>query len=71
MKATRTAKLKRPEDQASFISWRFALLCACILLALLGLMLRVAYLQVINPDKLVKKGTYAPCAFKPFQPPVG
>ncbi|NMC24064.1 MAG: peptidoglycan glycosyltransferase FtsI, partial [Serratia sp.] len=56
MKATRTAKLKRPEDQASFISWRFALLCACILLALLGLMLRVAYLQVINPDKLVKEG---------------
>src|SRR5471032_499066 len=56
MKAARKTKLKRPEDQASFISWRFALLCGCILLAMVGLMLRVAYLQVINPDKLVKEG---------------
>jgi len=56
MKAARKTKLKRPEDQASFISWRFALLCGCILLALLGLMLRVAFLQVISPDKLVKEG---------------
>lgn len=56
MKAARPGKLKRQEDQASFVSWRFALLCGCILLALVGLMLRVAYLQVINPDRLVKEG---------------
>lgn len=49
-------KLKRPENQASFVSWRFALLCGCILLALLGLLARVAYLQIINPDKLVREG---------------
>lgn len=54
--AARTMKLKRQENQTSFVSWRFALLCGCILLALLGLMLRVAYLQVINPDKLVREG---------------
>ncbi|NQE77830.1 peptidoglycan glycosyltransferase FtsI [Pantoea ananatis] len=52
----RTLKLKKPEDKASFVSWRFALLCGCILLALGGLLSRVAWLQVINPDKLVKEG---------------
>ncbi|MGK3142943.1 peptidoglycan glycosyltransferase FtsI [Pantoea sp. C2G6] len=52
----RTLKLKKPEDKASFVSWRFALLCCCILLALGGLLSRVAWLQVINPDKLVKEG---------------
>ncbi|WP_194761590.1 peptidoglycan glycosyltransferase FtsI [Pantoea ananatis] len=52
----RTLKLKKPEDKASFVSWRFALLCGCILLALGGLLSRVAWLQVINPDNLVKEG---------------
>lgn len=56
MKAARKGKLKRQEDQASFVSWRFALLCGCILLAMFGLMARAAYLQVINPDKLVREG---------------
>ncbi|WP_300000057.1 peptidoglycan glycosyltransferase FtsI [uncultured Cedecea sp.] len=54
--AVRTPKSKRPEVQANFISWRFALLCGCILLALLLLMGRVAWLQVINPDMLVRQG---------------
>ncbi len=48
--------LKRHEEQASFVSWRFSLLSGCILLALIGLILRVAYLQVINPDNLVREG---------------
>ncbi|QZN95090.1 peptidoglycan glycosyltransferase FtsI [Symbiopectobacterium purcellii] len=56
MKAARTGKLKRQEDKASFVSWRFALLCSGILLAMVGLMLRTAYLQVINPDQLVREG---------------
>ncbi|MGL9734930.1 MAG: peptidoglycan glycosyltransferase FtsI [Symbiopectobacterium sp.] len=59
MKAARTGntgKLKRQEDKASFVSWRFALLCTGILLAMVGLMLRTAYLQVINPDQLVREG---------------
>ncbi|MCP2232011.1 peptidoglycan glycosyltransferase FtsI [Erwinia aphidicola] len=54
--AKKTQKSKRTEDQASFVSWRFALLCGCIFLALSGLLLRVAYLQVINPDRLVREG---------------
>lgn len=56
MKAAHTGKLKRQEDKASFVSWRFALLCSGILLAMVGLMLRTAYLQVINPDQLVREG---------------
>ncbi|WP_168382931.1 peptidoglycan glycosyltransferase FtsI [Erwinia amylovora] len=55
-KKTPKQKAKRMEDQASFVSWRFALLCGCIFLALVGLLLRVAYLQVINPDRLVREG---------------
>lgn len=54
--ATSRLKLKRHENKASFVSWRFALLYTIILLALSGLLLRVAYLQVINPDKLVREG---------------
>ncbi|MEQ4532046.1 MAG: peptidoglycan glycosyltransferase FtsI [Mixta sp.] len=54
--ATKALKLKKQEDQASFVSWRFALLCGGIFLALTGLLLRVAYLQVINPDRLVREG---------------
>ncbi|MGK2889771.1 MAG: peptidoglycan glycosyltransferase FtsI [Candidatus Malihini olakiniferum] len=56
MKAARTGKLKLQEDKASFVSWRFALLCSGILFAMVGLILRTAYLQVINTDKLVREG---------------
>lgn len=49
-------KLRRQEIQTSFISWRFALLCGCILSALVGLILWIAYLQIINPDRLVREG---------------
>lgn len=54
MRAVR--KIRRQEEQASFVSWRFALLCGCILLALLGLLARAAYLQVISPEHLVREG---------------
>ncbi|GAB7216293.1 peptidoglycan glycosyltransferase FtsI [Dickeya oryzae] len=56
MRAARPGKVKRQEEHASFVSWRFALLCGGILLCMLGLMLRAAYLQVIAPDKLVREG---------------
>jgi cell division protein FtsI (penicillin-binding protein 3) len=54
--APKTPKPKRQEEQANFISWRFALLCGCILLALGFLLGRVAWLQVISPDMLVRQG---------------
>lgn len=56
MKAVRLNKQKRQGDQASFVSWRFALLCGCIFIALAGLLARVGYLQIINPEELVKEG---------------
>ena len=54
--APKTPKVRRQEEQANFISWRFALLCGCILLALAFLLGRVAWLQVISPDMLVRQG---------------
>ncbi|MDU3905807.1 MAG: peptidoglycan glycosyltransferase FtsI [Citrobacter portucalensis] len=54
--AAKTHKPKRQEEQANFISWRFALLCGCILLALGFLLGRVAWLQIIAPDMLVRQG---------------
>lgn len=54
--AAKTLKPKRQEEQANFVSWRFALLCGCILLALGFLLGRVAWLQIIAPDMLVRQG---------------
>ncbi|AKJ41418.1 peptidoglycan glycosyltransferase FtsI [Pragia fontium] len=58
MKTARTnkIKIKRPENETGFVSWRFGLLCLFILLAMFGLMARAAWLQVIEPDRLVKEG---------------
>ncbi|AEW44312.1 transpeptidase involved in septal peptidoglycan synthesis (penicillin-binding protein 3) [Serratia symbiotica str. 'Cinara cedri'] len=55
MKAARVGKLKRQKYQTSFVSWRFTLLRTCILITLSGLILRLAYLQVISPERLVKE----------------
>lgn len=54
--ASKTLKARLQADKASFISWRFVLLCAGILLALLFLLGRVAWLQIVNPDMLVREG---------------
>lgn len=54
--AKKTLKSEKQENKASFISWRFALLCVGILAALIGLISRIGYLQVVNPGKLVREG---------------
>lgn len=54
--AGKTLKFKKQEYKASFVNWRFVLMCGCILLALGGLLLRMAWLQVISPERLVKEG---------------
>ncbi|MFA3761358.1 peptidoglycan glycosyltransferase FtsI [Yersinia sp. 2544 StPb PI] len=46
---------KPKTDSNNFIRWRFGLLCSCILMSLFGLLARVAWLQVIEPDPLVKE----------------
>ncbi len=55
MKSAPAGKLKHQKYRDSFVNWRFDFLYSCILLALVGLILRMTYLQVINPDYLVKK----------------
>ncbi|MXP66845.1 peptidoglycan glycosyltransferase FtsI [Pantoea sp. Nvir] len=49
-------KLRKRKNKASLISWRFKLICSCILMSLCGLLSRIAWLQVISPDNLVKEG---------------
>lgn len=56
MKTECTQRSKRQEEQASFVNWRFVLLCGSIFIALIALLARMTYLQVINPDKLVRAG---------------
>lgn len=56
MKAARFRKTKSKEAESGFINWRFLLLCGGILLALVGLIVRVGYLQVIEPEALVRQG---------------
>ncbi|CNH73398.1 peptidoglycan synthetase [Yersinia aldovae] len=46
---------KVKNDNNNFIRWRFSLLCGVIFMSLAGLLARVAWLQVIEPDPLVKE----------------
>ncbi|CNL12988.1 peptidoglycan glycosyltransferase FtsI [Yersinia aldovae] len=46
---------KVKNDNNNFIRWRFSLLCGAIFMSLAGLLARVAWLQVIEPDPLVKE----------------
>ena len=46
---------KPKNDSTNFIRWRFSLLCVCILFSFFGLIARVAWLQIIEPDPLVKE----------------
>ncbi|MGP1945401.1 MAG: peptidoglycan glycosyltransferase FtsI [Arsenophonus sp. ER-EMS1-MAG3] len=47
---------RRYEEKVSYISWRFLLLCIGIGFALICLIIRITYLQIINPEELIKKG---------------
>lgn len=54
--AKKTLNAKKQQTKANFISWRFALICGVILLALLGLLARAAWLQFVQQERLVKEG---------------
>ncbi|MGP1959457.1 MAG: peptidoglycan glycosyltransferase FtsI [Arsenophonus sp. NC-TX2-MAG3] len=57
MNPVRSGKYRRRyEKKVSYVSWRFTMLCTGIGLALIGLIIRVTYLQVINSEKLVREG---------------
>lgn len=57
--AAKTQKPKRQEEHANFISWRFALLCGCILLALAFLLGRVAWFTSYLPGYAGERGRHA------------
>ncbi|MGL4859940.1 MAG: peptidoglycan glycosyltransferase FtsI [Enterobacteriaceae bacterium] len=58
MRAPRAAayRVKRQEEAASFVNWRFSLVCGCLLFALVALIIRAGWLQVVSPERLVKEG---------------
>lgn len=45
----------REPAQPNFIQWRFGLLCVAILTSMVFLLSRVAWLQIVHPDSLVKE----------------
>ncbi|NAW65649.1 penicillin-binding transpeptidase domain-containing protein [Photobacterium halotolerans] len=58
-KATSSPEPQTPRPSAStsaFIPWRFALICSFVGLALVGLIARAAYIQVLEPGKLIQEG---------------
>ncbi|MGF1700021.1 peptidoglycan glycosyltransferase FtsI [Photobacterium makurazakiensis] len=54
----RSAKQNQRRQKAppAFIPWRFGIICACIILALAALIGRSAYIQVLEPGKLIQEG---------------
>ncbi|AMA65096.1 Peptidoglycan synthase FtsI precursor [Candidatus Arsenophonus lipoptenae] len=46
---------KRYEGKVSYISWRFFTLCVSIVMSLIILIIRVTYLQLINPEEFIRK----------------
>lgn len=51
-----TSKRNKANKQTEFVYWRFALLCSCVFFAMFALLTRAAWLQVIEPDKLIMEG---------------
>ncbi|WP_435955988.1 peptidoglycan glycosyltransferase FtsI [Dryocola sp. BD626] len=60
-----------PALVGNFIQWRFGLLCLAILLSLVFLLGRVAWLQIISPDNLVKQEDMRSLREKPIVVPRG
>lgn len=58
MKSVKSIKSKntKTNKQTEFVYWRFALLCSCVFFAMFALLTRAAWLQVIEPDKLIIEG---------------
>lgn len=57
--AAKTQKPKRQEEHANFISWRFALLCGCILLALAFLLGTRSVVTSYLPGYAGERGRHA------------
>ncbi|MDO6499720.1 penicillin-binding transpeptidase domain-containing protein [Photobacterium sanguinicancri] len=55
-KRTKTTNQRRVKAPPVFIPWRFNLICGCVILALGLLIGRAAYIQVLEPGKLIQEG---------------
>ena len=47
---------RRQKAPPVFIPWRFGVICGCVVLALVALVGRAAYIQVLEPGKLIQEG---------------
>ncbi|MEJ2763942.1 peptidoglycan glycosyltransferase FtsI [Photobacterium sp. MCCC 1A19761] len=56
LKRQQSDNQRRQKAPPVFIPWRFGVICGCILLALLALIGRAAYIQVLEPGKLIQEG---------------
>ncbi|UJF19604.1 peptidoglycan glycosyltransferase FtsI [Vibrio sp. SS-MA-C1-2] len=56
MKKKSVANQRKPKPPSTFVSWRFKLAIVVIVAVLLALIGRVAFLQVIEPGKLLREG---------------
>lgn len=55
-KRSETQNQRRQEAPPVFIPWRFGVICGFVALALFALIGRAAYIQVLEPDRLIQEG---------------
>lgn len=55
-KRQKSKNQRRQKAPPVFIPWRFGVICACVALALVALVGRAAYIQVLDPGKLIQEG---------------
>ncbi len=58
-RSNQSANRRTPKAPPILIQWRFGLVCVFISLALVALVARAAFIQVIEPDRLRHEGTCA------------
>lgn len=56
LKRQQSENQRRQKAPPVFIPWRFGVICGCVVLALLALIGRAAYIQVLEPGKLIQEG---------------
>lgn len=56
LKPQQSDNQRRQKAPPVFIPWRFGVICGCVVLALLALIGRAAYIQVLEPGKLIQEG---------------
>lgn len=53
---SKNRRIRPKKDKPAYISWRFNLVVAVVAVAFLSLFIRTAWIQVINPDRLIYEG---------------